>query len=99
MAAPIKHTCPDIDKAIKLLKQAMKIADKARTRHERNSDDDDDYYSIESGLSDVEDILEALRRSNNELREWGERLENDLQTAGEEINHLETQLEDAKQSA
>lgn len=89
MAAPIKHTCPDIDRAIKHLKQAK---DECKGLIE----DKREYQSIEYEIEAAIGYFEDLRSANDTLRQWGEELESELQTAGEEINSLEEKIEELK---
>lgn len=85
MSAPVKHTCPDIDKALKHIKTAWnEIKCVVEDRQTRNS--------IEWELDHVIDVLEMMRKSNDELRNWGEGLEEELQTAGEMIYELERKI-------
>ena len=67
---PIKHTCPDIDKLVKGLREIEKL-----TKNYDKVDDIDDLKNIlnevESILWGFEDRLEELRRSNDTLRDWG----------------------------
>lgn len=84
MSAPVKHTCPDIDKAQKKLKSVM--------RSLAELDWEDKNYTI-SELDDVDDALEDLRKSNDALRQWGEELDKELEEAANTISNLETELE------
>jgi len=76
-------TCPDIDKAIKCVDQAMKSCkvaakstkcDPCDSCNNRCEAKDAAEYAdeAESELSCVEDILEELRKDNQQLRELGE---------------------------
>jgi len=92
---PIRHTCPDIDKAIRIIESVIKNVDLRRKEISIESDEDDVLYDISSNLSDVPDILEKLRDCNDKLRDWGieesenvDRLEND-------VYDLKIQLTDA----
>jgi archaellum component FlaC len=70
MAAPVKHTCPDIDKVIKSINDLLEIAKKW---------EDESYYNeVEYYLYDIPDKLEKLRDSNSSLRDWGEEIEKEL---------------------
>lgn len=67
MSAPVRHTCPDIDKAIKAIISA-RIALKDALSEQ---DSEDKNYAI--GCADDElyglgDMLEDLRSSNDALR-------------------------------
>ena len=66
---PIKHTCPDIDRYIKAIKQVL-----YKDRELKGLEYDDLFnaaadmsYELESCI----DYLEELRASNDELRQWG----------------------------
>lgn len=93
MSAPVKNTCPDIDKAIKKIKKAYTIARDARCRFEKGTDEYIDFSDIEDELMFLEGDLEDLREDNAKLRDWGESLEDQLQVAAEEINNLENKIE------
>ena len=67
---PIKHTCPDIDKLVKGLREIEKT-----TKNYDKVDDVDDLKSILNEVENIlwgfEDKLEELRKSNDTLRDWG----------------------------
>lgn len=87
MPAPIKHTCPDIDRCIKMLKS---IASTAKDGMKHTDAADDNYQRFKDCEWDIDDIignLEELRKSNHALRQWGEELE-------ENAKSLENQLEE-----
>ena len=87
MSAPVKHTCPDIDRAIKHLKTALlEIKDAIEDRQTFNS--------IESEIDSAIGYFEDLRKSNDELRAWGEDLDKDLNNAADEIYTLEQKVEE-----
>lgn len=93
MGAPVKHTCPDIDKVIKRLRSALKTAENGR----KNFKGEDSYVyfkDIEDELDGLEWELEDLRSANKSLREWGEELETEVENVAEEMNKLENQLEE-----
>ena len=73
MGAPIKYTCPDIDKVIGLIKEVEKICNNMSNR------DSEELQDVWYYLCDIEDMLENLRNSNSALRGWGEEME---ETAG-----------------
>jgi hypothetical protein len=96
MPAPIKHTCPDIDKYIKSIKWVM-----VKERDLKNMNESDLYdaaVSMTQELGDCIDYLEDLRKSNGALRDWGESLENELKEANMEIDVLENKIEDLNNS-
>lgn len=86
MSAPVRHTCPDIDKVIKAIKTALSLSQDGKREVGR----DNDLYIIFDGIEDelygLSDNLEYLRSSNNALRNWGYELE-------KEIENLEAQIE------
>ena len=89
MAAPIKHTCPTIDKYIKSIKQAM--YDKRSLQVMSEIYLLDAALEMSNELSNCIDYLEDLRDSNDALRKWGEELTNELESAATYINELENQ--------
>jgi len=64
----VPETCPQIDRAIKSVRDAYRYANKL-PRHADEADLRSALESIEWELRDVEDDLEKLRRANAELRE------------------------------
>jgi hypothetical protein len=68
MSAPVRHTCPNIDKLIINVNTLLDLA-------KSNKEDTDFPEEINCYLSDFEYELEKLRDSNSSLREWGEHLE------------------------
>lgn len=92
MAAPVKNTCPDIDKAIRIIESAIKTAEYGMKNSERSSDQYDWFKEIVNEIEDVPGMLESLREANDSLRTWGKELEDELQTAAYQIDDLETQL-------
>ena len=90
MSAPVKHTCPDIDKLIKMLKDIQREANYGMKCHDKKSDDFERYKNIEWYIDDIVGELENLRSANHELREWGEELDTELQSAAERIEELES---------
>lgn len=88
MAAPVPHTCPNIDKVIKAIRSAYKAARSGEKVAERRSDAYYFFAEIQNDLYDIEDHLEKLRKDNAALREWGEGLEEDLQQAHKVYNEL-----------
>lgn len=67
---PILHTCPDIDKLIKGINEIEKI-NKNYNRIDNAEELKDIISEIENILSNFEEKLEELRRSNDLLRNWG----------------------------
>jgi len=91
MAAPVKNTCPDIDKYIKYIKYAL-----VKERDLKSMSESDVFYNAVEMANQLEECigyLEDLRSSNGALREWGEGLESELEDAAATINELETKLE------
>jgi predicted nuclease with TOPRIM domain len=90
MASPIKHTCPEIDKYIKCIKQAI-----YKDRDLKNMDEKDLYDAASDMSSELEnciEYLEDLRKSNACLREWGEELDKELQDAATEMDNMEQKI-------
>lgn len=98
MSAPVRHTCPDIDRCKKNLQQVRDYIDSAISNLEyllRNAPNDFDavFSSIKDDLNttysfaDIDGELEELRDANSSLRDWGHELE-------KECRDLEDQLSD-----
>lgn len=83
MKAPVGHTCPDIDKAIKIIQSAQKLF------NQLDKQGIDDCYYESSCLDDAIDLLEDLRKSNDALRSWGYGLDEELDKAWDRISELE----------
>jgi hypothetical protein len=84
--APIKHTCPDIDKCQKIIKSLMRdTEDLLRGENEYTATFAED---VDNGLYDLSNMLEDLRKSNEILREYGEEQE---ELAKEYLEKLEEQ--------
>jgi len=81
---PINHTCPDIDKLIKGIDEITKLT-KGYESIEDISDLKDILNDIESILWNYDRELEALRNSNDVLRNWGI-------NEAEEVDKLENKL-------
>jgi hypothetical protein len=90
MAAPVKNTCPDIDKVILNINRALSVASEGLKESEKRSNDWYRYRDIEGYLEVLEGELEKLRSANAALREWGESLTSELEEAAATINELES---------
>jgi len=91
MSAPVKHTCPDIDKYIKYIKMCI-----CKDMDLKNMDERELYdtaLAMNSQLEECIDYLEQLRSANGELRDWGEGLDKELEEAANKIYELEEKLE------
>ena len=91
MAAPVKITCPDIDKYIKYIKMVI-----CKDRDLKNMNEQELYDTASAMNSELEsciDYLEELRKSNAALRDWGEGLDAELEEAASRIGELEEKLE------
>jgi phage shock protein A len=104
MSAPVRHTCPDIDKVIAAIKSAVKTAENGRKQLGKDSDAEDYLYKIIYDIEDLPHILEDLRNSNSSLRDWGHDLEKTVDELEgkvcdfeKKIEELESELENAKQ--
>lgn len=80
---PIKHTCPDIDKVIKSIEKINKLS------HLKGQED---FEEVKDLLSDINsecwgiiDVLESLRKSNEDLRSWAI-------TEAKEVDSLEEKI-------
>ena len=91
MSAPVKNTCPDIDKVIASLRAAVKSAQKGRKEY---PDADDYFWDILYEIEGLEGRLDDLRKDNSSLRDWGHSLDEQLREAAQVISDLETQLEE-----
>lgn len=93
MAAPVKNTCPDIDRVIKKIKSALRSAEHGLKLTEKGDGIYDCFDDIQDELMFLEGELEDLRGANDSLRTWGIKLESELEDAAATINELETKLE------
>lgn len=75
MSAPVRYTCPDIDKVIKSITSAQR---EAKHGERINNESSEIFSEILYELDGLIDIVEGMRKSNAELREWGNNLERDL---------------------
>jgi hypothetical protein len=91
MSAPVKNTCPDIDKAINCVKAAIKAARDGRKEY---PEADDCFWDILYNIEDLVGQLEDLRSDNSALRLWGHELDEQLREAAQQIVDLENQLEE-----
>lgn len=96
MSAPVKNTCPDIDKLIEYIKKAMKIAKDGRNEFPQA---DVEFYDIYSYLDGCEDMLEDLRKSNSALRNWGYDLEKVVKQHEVQLSDMEGQIENLKEQS
>lgn len=94
MGAPIRNTCPDIDRVIKSIQGRIKCLNQIG-----DIDEDSDFESIDSELDDTIEFLdglmdefESIRRSNATLREWGEGLETEQESAAQTISDLDDRV-------
>ena len=87
MAAPIRHTCPNIDKTIKRLKTIREHMD------DMVSHMNDMVKWVESELSDIEYELEELRSDNSSLRDWGHEQEDRVKELEEELKKHKEEVE------
>ncbi len=89
MAAPIKYTCPDIDRYIKDLKHWCP---------ERRNDIEDWFtveelkelcYNLINSIDDCCNNFEDIRDANDILRTWGTSMEEKFETLQVQYNELE----------
>ena len=90
MAAPVKNTCPEIDKYIKWIKQAR--TEERDLKRMSENDVLNSAISMSNELYECIGYLESLRTSNDQLRSWGESLTDELQESASIINELENKL-------
>ena len=87
MAAPVRHTCPNIDKTIKRL-GTIRDHMEEMVNHMNNM-----VKWVEKELNDIEYELEELRSDNGALRDWGTEQEDRVKLLEMEIGELEQQLQ------
>lgn len=93
MGAPIKHTCPDIDKVIAAIRSAMKRAEYGMKGLSKQDEAYDTFREIEYVLDGEDNRLEELRKSNDILRKWGNELEEENNSLQNYIEELEKKLQ------
>lgn len=96
MSAPVKNTCPDIDKAIEYIQKAMKAAKEGRREFPAA---DIEFYDIYSYLDGCEHLLNDLRKANSALRDWGYELEKAVKKQEVQLSGLEAQIENLKEQS
>ena len=78
MSAPVKHTCPKIDEAIRGVRNAILYCQQSKdiecVEELRSC-----CWNIYSEIGDIEYILECLRSDNDALRNWGTELEKKIE--------------------
>lgn len=89
---PVKHTCPNIDKAIRLISSGIKTAEFGLKNSERRTNEYDYFHDIISDIEDVEPILEQLRSDNDALRTWGIEMEKEKESLENYVSELEEKL-------
>jgi predicted nuclease with TOPRIM domain len=90
MAAPIKNTCPDIDK---LLKRIKNLRGDLKQIPEEEADIRWLFDNIDSELYTIAGEMEDLRSSNETLREWGKEMEEEAESLQVQLSELEEKLE------
>lgn len=92
---PVRHTCPDIDRAIDDLLAIGNEMDKADTFENCNLQ----YWSgvIDDIARGSRCTLERLRDANSSLREWGNELASELDDKDDQIKTLERENEELKE--
>ncbi len=91
---PIKHTCPDIDKYIKLIKFEI-----VKDRDLKNMDEKELFDAASSMGSQLEsciDYLEELRKSNETLRNWGITEADEVDSLQNYVEELEVKLQSSR---
>lgn len=87
MSAPVRHTCPNIDKVLKSLSAARGALKEAL----QCNDEEDIKYAIkvaDDELSGLDWDIESLRTDNALLRDWGHDLEKRIDELEEEVSEL-----------
>lgn len=92
MAAPVRNTCPDIDKCIKFINEAIKTAEYGMKANDRHSDNWDLFKEVINSIEDCDSILESLRSDNESLRLWGQEQEDKVENCATYINELEEKI-------
>lgn len=92
MPSPVKHTCPDIDKAIKQISNAMKAALDGKKECTKGDDIWACFDAVEDELWGLTDKLEDLRSDNDHLRNWGHECEESIKELEDQIQELENKL-------
>jgi chromosome segregation ATPase len=92
--APIKNTCPDIDRVVSAVKSIQKLCKLD------GSETSQDYVNI---ISDIENeifgqdgSLEELRDANSQLRDWGNAEHERANESEEEVYSLRKEISDLK---
>lgn len=90
MGAPVRHTCPDIDRVKRQIIEARKIL------HDLQRLDDMDEarkYAdyADSELDGLDTMLEELRSDNSDLRSWGYEMQNKVEELEAHIIDLQEQ--------
>lgn len=107
---PIGQTCPQINRALKSIKQSFDNIEYYNNRIERYSEDQDAVANAENIKSEASslhsfiiDQLEDLRVSNDKLRSWGQDLyskateyEIDISKLEDRISELEEEVSELK---
>jgi predicted nuclease with TOPRIM domain len=96
MSAPVKNTCPDIDRLIKLLQNIATTAKRGMDDNERYSDNYQLFKDCEWDIDDIIGSLENLRKANESLRQWGEGLDIEVQESADYIYVLEKENSELK---
>ena len=93
MSAPVKNTCPDIDRLIKLLRDIQHTAKEGMRESEKHSDVYQRFKDCEWDIDDIIYSLEDLRKANAALRDWGESLDSEVESLSNYVNDLESKIE------
>jgi len=95
MTAPIKNSCPDIDKGITIVEQITFYLNPISKDIKSYSiqDIEDVIDSVISMLPSIEEQFEEARSVNSDLRSW---VEEELEKKEKEIEDLENELEEMR---
>lgn len=96
MSAPIRYTCPDIDKVIEHIGDALIYISEARDDVDGCNVLSEVFGKLDNAvdkLVDLEDEMEKLRKANDTLRSWGEEQEAQCEEYETEIATLKEEIE------
>lgn len=93
MLAPIRHTCPAIDKQIVELK--FQIRELECIDNDIDKELQKDILSnVLYYMNNLFGFFEEMRTANDTLRSWGEEMENKYCELQDELNELENKMTD-----
>lgn len=84
---PNKHTCPQIDDLKLWLESALRVCNNPDSADSQ----EEILQTVKDYIYDIPDILEELRNSNSELREWGNDLVSECESKDLVIENLNSE--------